>query len=119
MPRWGSSSRARPPSRRRRERTGSRSTSTSPISIRRRTAPSTRTTRCCTPSRPTTRRRRSDFMTYLVTGALGALGAWVVRALLDREQEVVTYDLGGSDHRLRLALGEDELAALARVDGDV
>ena len=35
-------------------------------------------------------------MTYLVTGALGALGAWVVRALLDREQEVVTYDLGGS-----------------------
>jgi nucleoside-diphosphate-sugar epimerase len=58
-------------------------------------------------------------MTYLVTGALGALGAWVVRALLDREQEVVTYDLGGSDHRLRLALSEDELAALPRVDGDV
>ena len=35
-------------------------------------------------------------MTYLVTGAYGALGAWVVRALLDREQEVVTYDLGGA-----------------------
>ena len=52
-------------------------------------------------------------MTYLVTGALGALGAWVVRALLDREQEVVTYDLGGSDHRLRLALTGDELEAPA------
>ena len=58
-------------------------------------------------------------MTYLVTGALGALGAWVVRALLDREQEVVTYDLGGSDHRLRLALTGDELEALRRIDGDV
>lgn len=58
-------------------------------------------------------------MTYLVTGALGALGAWVVRSLLDREQAVVTYDLGGSDHRLRLALSDDELAALTRVQGDV
>ena len=58
-------------------------------------------------------------MSHLVTGALGALGAWVVRSLLDREQAVVTYDLGGSDHRLRLALSEEELAALSRVDGDV
>ena len=58
-------------------------------------------------------------MSYLVTGALGALGAWVVRSLLDREQAVVTYDLGGSDHRLRLALTDDELAALTRIDGDV
>src|SRR3954465_8796702 len=58
-------------------------------------------------------------MTYLVTGAYGALGAWVVRALLDREQEVVTYDLGGSDHRLRLSLTADELEALRRIDGDV
>jgi UDP-glucuronate 4-epimerase len=58
-------------------------------------------------------------MTYLVTGALGALGAWAVRSLLDREQEVVTYDLGGSDHRLRLSLSPDELEALTRVQGDV
>lgn len=58
-------------------------------------------------------------MSYLVTGALGALGAWAVRSLLDRGEDVVTYDLGGSDHRLRLALSDEELAALARVDGDV
>ena len=49
-------------------------------------------------------------MTYLVTGALGAIGAWTVRALLDRGHDVVTFDLGGSDHRLRLALTADELA---------
>ena len=58
-------------------------------------------------------------VTYLVTGALGALGAWAVRSLLDRDRAVVTYDLGGSDHRLRLALSDDELAALTRIDGDV
>ena len=58
-------------------------------------------------------------MTYLVTGALGALGAWAVRSLLDRDEAVVTYDLGGSDHRLRLAVSDDELAALTRIDGDV
>jgi len=58
-------------------------------------------------------------MTYLVTGALGAIGAWTVRSLLDRGQDVVTFDLGGSDHRLRLAVSDDELAGLHRVDGDV
>jgi nucleoside-diphosphate-sugar epimerase len=58
-------------------------------------------------------------MSYLVTGALGALGAWAVRSLLDRGEDVVTYDLGGSDHRLRLAVTDDELAALTRVEGDV
>jgi UDP-glucuronate 4-epimerase len=58
-------------------------------------------------------------MSYLVTGALGALGAWTVRSLLDRGESVVTYDLGGSDHRLRLAVSDEELAGLARVEGDV
>jgi UDP-glucuronate 4-epimerase len=58
-------------------------------------------------------------MTYLVTGALGAIGAWTVRSLLDRGESVVTYDLGGSDHRLRLALTGEELSSLTRVDGDV
>jgi UDP-glucuronate 4-epimerase len=58
-------------------------------------------------------------MTYLVSGALGAIGAWSVRSLLDRGESVVTYDLGGSDHRLRLALSDSQLAELTRVDGDV
>jgi UDP-glucuronate 4-epimerase len=58
-------------------------------------------------------------MRYLVTGALGAIGAWTVRALLDRGNDVVTYDLGGSDHRLRLALSDEQLAALWQIEGDV
>jgi UDP-glucuronate 4-epimerase len=58
-------------------------------------------------------------MAHLVTGALGAIGAWVVRSLLDRGRDVVTYDLGGSEHRLRLALADEELARVARITGDV
>src|SRR4029077_1962265 len=58
-------------------------------------------------------------MTHLVTGALCAIGAWTVRALLHRGHDVVTYDLGGSDHRLRLALSDEQIAALWQVDGDV
>ena len=58
-------------------------------------------------------------MRYLVTGALGAVGAWTVRSLMRRGHDVVAYDLGRSDHRLRLALDDAELAALIRVNGDV
>lgn len=55
----------------------------------------------------------------LVTGALGCVGAWTVKALLEDGTPVVTYDLGGSDHRLRLALSDDELDAVTRIAGDV
>jgi nucleoside-diphosphate-sugar epimerase len=58
-------------------------------------------------------------MRYLVTGALGAIGAWTLRALIDHGHEPVILDLGTSDHRLRLALTPDELAAVPRVEGDV
>jgi nucleoside-diphosphate-sugar epimerase len=56
---------------------------------------------------------------YLVTGAYGCIGSWAVRLLLDEGCGVTTYDLGGSDHRLRLLLDEAELAELDRVRGDV
>jgi nucleoside-diphosphate-sugar epimerase len=56
---------------------------------------------------------------FLVTGAYGCIGSWAVRLLLDEGCGVTTYDLGGSDHRLRLLLDDDELGALDRVAGDV
>ena len=40
----------------------------------------------------------------LVTGALGCLGAWTLKALLDLGEEPVGFDLGSDDARLRLVL---------------
>jgi UDP-glucuronate 4-epimerase len=55
----------------------------------------------------------------LVTGALGCVGAWTLKALLDDGEDPVGYDLGGDDSRLRLVLAEDELARVTLVSGDV
>jgi UDP-glucuronate 4-epimerase len=57
--------------------------------------------------------------TTLVTGALGCVGAWTVRALLSEGMPVVAYDLGSSEHRLRLTLSDEQLATVQRVTGDV
>jgi UDP-glucuronate 4-epimerase len=40
---------------------------------------------------------------FLVTGALGCIGAWTCAVLAEEGVDVVGYDLGSSDHRLRLA----------------
>lgn len=56
---------------------------------------------------------------YLVTGALGAIGAWTVRSLLARGHDVVGLDVGGSRHRLALALDAEEQEALTLIEGDI
>ena len=55
----------------------------------------------------------------LVTGALGCLGAWTLKALLDLGEEPVGFDLGSDDARLRLVLSEDQRARVTLVEGDV
>ncbi len=55
----------------------------------------------------------------LVTGALGCLGAWTIKALLDDGEEPVGYDLGDEDSRLRLVLDPGELERVTLVRGDV
>ena len=54
----------------------------------------------------------------LVTGALGCLGAWVARCVIDDGDEVVGFDLGDNRSRLELVLGDDE-AAVTMVKGDI
>ncbi len=55
----------------------------------------------------------------LVTGALGCVGAWTLKALLDDGEDPVGYDLGDDDSRLRLILDEGERERVTLVSGDV
>ena len=55
----------------------------------------------------------------LVTGALGCLGAWTIKALLEDGDEPVGYDLGENDARLRLVLDEAQLERVTLVRGDI
>ena len=55
----------------------------------------------------------------LVTGALGCLGAWTLKALVDLGDEPVGFDVGSDDARLQIALSDDERARVTLVEGDV
>jgi UDP-glucuronate 4-epimerase len=54
----------------------------------------------------------------LVTGALGCLGAWVARCVLDDGDDVIGFDLGENRSRLELVLGED-VEKVHLVKGDI
>jgi len=56
---------------------------------------------------------------FLVTGALGCLGAWTVKTLVHEGVAVVGLDAGSNDSRLRLVLSPDELEPVTLVAGDI
>jgi nucleoside-diphosphate-sugar epimerase len=56
---------------------------------------------------------------FLVTGALGCIGAWTVRTLVREGVPVVAYDLGRDRRRLAQIMTDDELAAVTFVAGDI
>lgn len=56
---------------------------------------------------------------FLVTGAYGCIGAWVVRELMIRRIPVVTLDSGGSPRRLRLLLSESDLVGIPHEAVDI
>jgi UDP-glucuronate 4-epimerase len=56
---------------------------------------------------------------FLVTGALGCIGAWTVRALIREGIPVVAFDLGRDPRRIALILEPDELARVRFVTGDI
>ena len=56
---------------------------------------------------------------FLVTGAHGCIGAWVVRRLVSEGAHVVALDVSDDDRRLRLVLSEAELATLPAVRTDI
>jgi UDP-glucuronate 4-epimerase len=56
---------------------------------------------------------------WLVTGALGCIGAWVVRVLLDEQADVTTFDLAAEGPRLDLVVGPERLGDVRRLAGDL
>src|SRR5215813_6698265 len=58
-------------------------------------------------------------MAFLVTGAFGCIGAWVVKRLLAVGQRPVVYDLGDDPWRLRMIVGAEQLRDVVMVRGDI
>jgi UDP-glucuronate 4-epimerase len=56
---------------------------------------------------------------WLVTGALGCIGAWIVRTLVREGIPVAAFDLGDDVSRLDLIMEPDELERVILVPGDV
>ena len=56
---------------------------------------------------------------FLVTGALGCIGAWVVKTLVDEGATVVTFDKGDDAKRLRLVMGADGPSRVTMINGDI
>jgi UDP-glucuronate 4-epimerase len=75
--------------------------------------------RCQPGVRRLTRDSLRSLSRILITGALGAVGVWTARSLLERGHEVVALDAGDDTHRLPVALTEEQAAALIRVRADV
>lgn len=57
--------------------------------------------------------------TFLVTGAHGFIGAWVVKRLLDDGARVVIFDRSADPYRLGLIMNEDELQRPVFIEGDI
>ena len=56
---------------------------------------------------------------YFITGAQGCIGAWVVKNLVDRQEDVAVYDLDLQPRRLGLLLSSEELSRVQFIQGDV
>jgi UDP-glucuronate 4-epimerase len=56
---------------------------------------------------------------FLVTGALGCIGAWTVRELVREGIPVVAFDVGSDPRRMQLVMSPDELARVTHVVGDI
>jgi nucleoside-diphosphate-sugar epimerase len=56
---------------------------------------------------------------FLVTGALGCIGAWTATLLVREGVPVTAFDLGENDSRLRLIAQPEELEQITFVRGDI
>ncbi|MBI2191703.1 MAG: NAD(P)-dependent oxidoreductase [Planctomycetes bacterium] len=58
-------------------------------------------------------------MSYLVTGACGCIGSWVIQQLLEAGETVVAFDLTKNTRRMEQIMSPDQLGAIQFVEGDI
>lgn len=56
---------------------------------------------------------------YLVTGASGFIGAWIVKTLIERGDDVTTLELSGEKHRLEALLDAEARSKIQERIGDI
>ena len=56
---------------------------------------------------------------YFITGAQGCIGSWIVKALVERGDTPVVFDVSGDARRLRQIMSESEIAAVRFIVGDI
>lgn len=56
---------------------------------------------------------------FLVTGALGCIGSWAVKRLIDEGVPVTTYDLPGDPYRMRIIMDDSAIAHVNFQSGDI
>jgi len=61
----------------------------------------------------------SNQQTYLVTGSMGCIGAWVLYHLVQQGKQVVSFDLNDNRHRINLLLSADEQHHIIFEQGDL
>jgi nucleoside-diphosphate-sugar epimerase len=58
-------------------------------------------------------------MTYLITGGMGCIGAWVIKHLLRRGEKVVNFDISDDRHRLDHLIRRGEQEEIIFVQADL
>jgi len=57
--------------------------------------------------------------TYFITGAQGCIGSWIVKALIERGDHVVVFDLSDDSRRLSAIMSAADLSKVRFVTGDI
>ena len=56
---------------------------------------------------------------FLVTGAMGCIGAWVVTNLVREGISTAVFDLSDNPHRMQLIMSQDEIDRVRFISGDI
>jgi nucleoside-diphosphate-sugar epimerase len=56
---------------------------------------------------------------FLITGAMGCIGAWTTKLLLDGGAHVAIFDLSANDRRLKEIIPPGDMATIERITGDI